>query len=151
VSLPLTRTKNEQQYSVCVDFGQFKGMREFKRNALELKDQHTDKAEHWPGSCLDACNCPELQGSADDAQLNILSLCILVWDCCPWRTAWIVAQMLHHAAILMFSKFGVCCGQKLIQIATHFHPSASTVCPTCMFAEPQNCLPQCGHEHYHDS
>jgi hypothetical protein len=34
------------------------------------------------------------------------------------------------------------------------HPlcsSASTVCLTCTFAEPQNSLPKSGHEHYHDS
>lgn len=63
-----------------------------------------DKAEHWPELCLDMCNCPYLQRCADDAQLNILSPCILVWDCYPWRTSWIDAQMLHHAAILMVWK-----------------------------------------------
>jgi hypothetical protein len=56
-----------------------------------------------------------------------------------------------------FSKLITCmvwclyCGQNLDQIATHFHPSASSVCPTYMFPEPQNCLPQSGHEQYHDS
>jgi hypothetical protein len=38
-----------------------------------------------------------------------------------------------------------------IQFATPCRPSASTVCLTCTFAEPQNSLPKSGHEHYHDS
>jgi hypothetical protein len=38
-----------------------------------------------------------------------------------------------------------------IQFATPCCPSASTVCLTCTFAEPQNRLPKSGHEHYHDS
>jgi hypothetical protein len=42
-------------------------------------------------------------------------------------------------------------GQNLIQFATHCRPSASTVCPTCTFAEPQNSLPKSCHEQYHDS
>jgi hypothetical protein len=43
------------------------------------------------------------------------------------------------------------CGQNFIQFATPCRPSASTVCLTCTFAEPQNSLPKNGHEHYHDS
>jgi hypothetical protein len=43
------------------------------------------------------------------------------------------------------------CGQHLIQFATPCRPSASTVCLTCTFAEPQNSLPKSGHEHDHDS
>jgi hypothetical protein len=39
---------------------------------------------------------------------------------------------------------------KLVQSATHCHPSASTVCLTCTFAGPQNSLPKSGHEHYYD-
>jgi hypothetical protein len=34
------------------------------------------------------------------------------------------------------------CGQNLIQFATHCCPTASTVNAMCMFAEPQNSLPE---------
>jgi hypothetical protein len=43
------------------------------------------------------------------------------------------------------------CGQNLIQFGTPCRPSASTVCLTCTFAEPQNSVPKSGHEHYQDS
>jgi predicted RNA-binding Zn-ribbon protein involved in translation (DUF1610 family) len=52
-----------------------------------------------------------------------------------------------NASILLCSS----CGQNLIQFATPCRLSASTVCLTCTFAEPQNSLPKSGHEHYHDS
>jgi hypothetical protein len=44
-----------------------------------------------------------------------------------------------------------CCGQNLIQFATHCCPTASTVCAACTLGEPQNSLPKNGHEHYHGS
>jgi hypothetical protein len=42
------------------------------------------------------------------------------------------------------------CGESLIQFATHCRPTASIVCRTSTFAEPQSSLPKSDHEHYHD-